>query len=147
MMLETLKNSVLSVCLLSIAVSVCLLICPDTALQKQVRFLISLLFIISLILPFRNISFLDSLEAIQQERSDTAMQEITEQSVENALKSVLAQNGITCSETDVSVHIDENHCISITDVSVTCDDFQNTVHLLKEILGEEVGIHVTEILE
>jgi len=146
-MLETLRNSVLSVCLLSIAVSVCLLICPDTALQKQVRFLISLLFIISLILPFKNLSFPDSLEAIQQERSDTAMQEVTEQSLETALKSVLAQNGIHCSETEVAVHIDETHCISITDVNVTCDNFQNAVHLLKEILGEEVAIHVTEILE
>ena len=145
-MIVTLQSSVLAVCMLSIAISICLLICPDTALQKQVRFLISLLFVISLILPFRNLNFPDSLEAIQIEQADYSAQQAAEHAVKDALVSVLTQNGISCSEPEVILHIDENHCISITDVSLTCDDEQNAVTVLQQILGEEVSIHVSQTL-
>ena len=145
--MEEMKQAVVSICLLSTGVSACLLICPDTSLQKQVKFLISLLCIVSLILPFRNLQIPDSLEAIQQTHADTSMQEVTEASVEKALEAVLQQNGISCTEIKASVHIDDSQCISISDVEVTCDDFQNAVRILKELLGEEVQFHVTEILE
>lgn len=146
-MLETIQSSVLAVCMLSIAVSLCLLICPDNALQKQVRFLISLLFVISLILPFKNLTFPDSLEALQIEQSDRSALQAAEFSVRNALVSILNQNGISCSEPEITLHIDENHCISISEVRLTCDNYQDAVRLLNQMLGEEVSIHVSQTLE
>lgn len=145
--METLQSSVLAVCMLSIAVAVCMLICPNTVLQKQIRFLISLLFVISLALPLKQIEFPDSLEQMQRERSQQTVQEVTEHSVEDTLNTLLAQNAVLCQELNVTVHIDENYCISITDVSVICDDVQHAVEIMKEVLGEGVEIHAAEILE
>ncbi len=145
--LETLKSSVLTVCLLSIAVSVCLFLCPENALRKQVRFLVSLMFLVSLLPAFVRPEFSDIPGSVQQSQADRTALALTEQTVKQTLASVLEQKGISCSEISVSLHIDENHCISISDVSVTCDDFQQTLRTLRELLGEGVNLHVSEILE
>jgi len=140
-------SSVTGICLLSIAVSVCLLICPDSSMKKQIRFLIALLFILILIRPVREFQIPESLEAIQKTQSDQTAQALTEQAVKNTILELLSENQISCSEISVNLHIDENDCISITDVSLTCDDMHNAVRLLREMLSEEVTLHVSEILE
>ncbi|MDE6004469.1 MAG: hypothetical protein K2G88_03690 [Oscillospiraceae bacterium] len=146
-MIESLKISVISVCMLSIAVAVCTLVCPNAVLAKQVRFLIALLFVISLAVSLTNLEFPVSLVEIQQERSQESAQAVTEKYAEQALYLLLTQEEISCSELHVTVHIDENQSIFISEVSAVCDDFQKACHVLKQALGEEVEIHVTEILE
>lgn len=145
-MIESLKASVISVCLLSISVAVCTLICPDAVLAKQVRFLISLLFIISLAVPLTNLEFPVSMTEIQQERSQESVTAVTQKYAEEALYLLLTQEGISCSELHVTVHIDENQSISISEVNAVCDDFQKACRVLEQALGEEAEIHVTEIL-
>ncbi len=142
-----LQNAVLAVSMLSIAVAICLLICPDNTLQKQVKFFISLLFVISLILPFKNITFPESLEDIQAEQAEQSALQAAENCVKQAVKHILLENQISCSEISVQLHINEQNCISISDVSVTCDNLQNAGKILRQILGEEVSIDVSQILE
>lgn len=147
--LESLRIAVISVCMLSIAVSVCTLILPDTALAKQVRFLISLLLIISLAVPLTDLEFPVSLQEIQQERSQETALAVTETCLEDALIALLEENQIICEKLHVSVHIDETHCISIREVSVQVQysDFEKACLVLEQALGEEAEIHVTQILE
>ncbi len=142
-----LKTAVVGVCLLSVAVSVCLLICPDSSLRKQVKFLISLVCIISLISPFRHLQISSNLESLQLERSSSSVQAFTEAAAEQALNNALKQSGLSCDRLEASVHVSEDNCISITDVSLTCDDPQTAVMLLKDLLGEEVQLHVSQTLE
>ncbi|MDE5769487.1 MAG: hypothetical protein K2H29_01115 [Oscillospiraceae bacterium] len=145
--LESLKTAVISVCMLSIAVAVCTLILPDTALAKQVRFLISLLLIISLAVPLADLDFPVSMQEIQQERSQETAQAVTESCLESALLALLEQEQIVCEELHVTVHIDEMNRISIREVNVLCNDFQKACRVLEQALGEEAEIHVTQILE
>ncbi len=145
--LETLKSSVLTVCLLSIAVSVCLFLCPEHALRRQTRFLVSLLFLLSLLPALPSPDFSGIPESVQQSQADQTAMILTEQSVKQTLISILEKKGILCKEISVSLHMDENRCISITDVSVTCDNFQQTLRTLREVLGEGVKLHVSETLE
>ncbi|MDE5737823.1 MAG: hypothetical protein K2H93_05595 [Oscillospiraceae bacterium] len=146
-MLENLKISVISVCMLSIAIAVCTLVCSNAVLAKQVRFLIALLFIISLAVPLTNLKFPVSMIEIQQERSQESAKAVTQKYVEEALYLLLTQEQISCSELQVTVHIDENQSISISEVNAVCDDFQKACRVLEQALGEEVEIHVTEVLE
>lgn len=146
-MLETLKSSVLSVCMLSTAVAICMLICPDTALEKQVKFLISLLFMISLAVPLMQLEFPESLEEMQQTQAETSALSLTQSCAEEALQLLLAQEGITCTELHVSVHIADDQSISITEVSAVCDDYQNACRVLENALEEGTALYVTEILE
>ncbi|MDE6729509.1 MAG: hypothetical protein K2J71_01875 [Oscillospiraceae bacterium] len=149
MLLESLKSAVISVCMLSIAVAICTLILPDTTLTKQVRFLISLLFIISLAVPLADLEFPVSMQEIQQEQSQETAQAVTELYLKNALLALLEQEQIVCEELEVTVHIDESGSISIREVEVNalCDDFQKACRVLEQALGEEAEIHVTQILE
>ena len=142
-----LKTAVVGVCLLSIAVSVCLLICPDSSLRKQVKFLVSLVCIISLISPFRHLQIPSSLDSLQLEHASSSVQALTEAAAEKALNVTLQKSGLSCECLEVSVHVSEDNCISITDVSLICDDPQSAVVLLKDLLGEEVHLHVSQALE
>ena len=142
-----LKTAVVGVCLLSIAVSVCLLICPDSSLRKQVKFLVSLVCIISLISPFRHLQIPSSLDSLQLEHASSSVQALTEAAAEKALNVTLQKSGLSCERLEVSVHVSEDNCISITDVSLICDDPQSAVVLLKDLLGEEVHLHVSQALE
>jgi len=145
--MEQLHSAVLSICLLSICTAVCTLFCPESSLTKQVRFLISLLFIIGLAVPLTNLEFPESLIQIQEQNSQETALAVTKKSAEQALLFLLSEEQIHCSDLQVDVHIDGNQRIMISDVSVVCDDYQNACRVLREALGEETELHVTEILE
>ncbi len=146
-MLDSFRSSVLSVCLLSTAVSVCLMICPDNALKKQVKFLLSLLFVISLAMPFRDFRIPSAPGVSQQEQADRTVLHLTEQTVRETLETLLAEKQIFCREIQVNLHIDSAGCISITDIRVCCDQPQEAEQLLHEVLGEGVAVDVSQNLE
>ncbi len=145
-MIETLKSSVLSVCLLSISVALCTLLCPNAGLMKQVRFLISLLFLISLAVPLTDLTPPEDLTQIQNQQAQESAIAVTKQCAEQALYQLLEDSQIHCTDLCVTVHIDENQRIIINKVSAVCDDFQNACRVLHEALGEEAEICVTEII-
>lgn len=145
-MIMSLKTAVISVCMLSIAVAVCTLVTPNTALAKQVRFLISLLFIISFAVPLTDLEFPVSMSEVQQKQSQETVQAVTQKYTENALRLLLEQEQVSCSELHVTVHINEDQSISIREVTAVCDDFQKACYVLEQALGEEAEIRVTQIL-
>jgi hypothetical protein len=155
--MESLKNVVAGACMLSMAVGICSLIRPSRLLERQVRFLISLLFVASFTAPLLQMDFSGSLSelssALRTEQT-AGLEDAVEESLlsetrsraEEALRELLSEAGISVSELSVTVHIDESDSIYLSEVNVTCGDYQKTCEVLQEALGEEVTIRVTEII-
>lgn len=155
--MEQLKSVLTAACMLSLAIGLCNVIKPSRIFEKQVRFLISLLFVIGLASPLLQIDWQSSplalaedLQASQAEKLTQELQtqllEETAVRTENALLEVLAADGVSCSELDVSVHIDDAQCIYISEVSVVCSDAEKANNILQASFGEEVTVHVTEMV-
>lgn len=155
--MEQLRAAVLAVCMLSAAVGLITLIRPGRVLERQVRFLVSLLFVVSLTAPFLHMEVPSSLGELQareaQAHADAITAEMeaqmlaqTQMLAADALQELLAAQGITCEEITVQAHIGENGSIYLSEVSVRCDDFAGASGVLTDALGEEVSIRVTEVL-
>ncbi len=155
--MEYLRSSVLGACLFSAVVGICTLIRPSRALERQVRLLLSLLFVISLAAPLTQMELPASLEALCEQQAQAHAIDVdeaftaqllteTQKQTEAALRERFAQAGITCTDLSVALYIDEDDCIHCKEVRAVCDDFAGGCALLKETLGEEVTICVTEIL-
>ncbi len=153
--MEQMKTVVIGACMLSLAVGLCHMIKPSRTFEKQVRFLVSMLFVICMVSPFLHLEFSDIpellAEAEETEQSQALEEELQSQvlastrtQTEAAIAQLLTAQGIACSEIAVTVHIDETGCISISEVSVTCDDEQKASESLRSALGEEVVLHVAE---
>lgn len=156
--METLRSAVLCACMLSAAVGMLSMICPGRKLERQMRFLISLLFAVSLAVPIARFELPPELSVLAQEeltaqtqamdeRVRTALIEQTQARAEQALIDALQQRGITCEKLHVSVHFDENNCIYISKVTAQCEDFAGANKALADLLGEEVEVSVTQILQ
>lgn len=156
--MEHLRTVILGACMLSIAVALCNMIRPSRLFERQVRFLISLLFVISLAAPFLQMDYQAALDLMAQaadppetaaleETMEAQLLEETALCSEAAVRALLEQEGIACTETDVKVHIDESDSIYISEVSVMCDNLQRASEILRENLGEEVILHVSQVVE
>ncbi len=154
--MNALKTILTAACMVSLAVGLCHALKPSHLFEKQVRFLISLLFVIGLVSPILNIDWRSALAftqeipaAAENPQLETQLQaqllEETAARTETALRELLALNGIRCTEMDVSVHIDEMNCICISEVSIVSSDVRKTTDILQEQLGEEVTIHAAEM--
>ncbi len=153
--MEEIKSVIFGACMLSLAVGVCNMVRPSRLFEKQVRFLISLLFVLCLSVPLLQIDYegiaarLEHADALPEADSLTAAmeQQLLEETAlcsEAAIRTLLEQNGIRCMQAQVSVHIDAAGSISISEVSVTCDDFRSASQLLRQQLGEGVKLCVEE---
>lgn len=154
--MEQMRAAVLSACMLSAAVGICSLIRPGKALERQIRFVISLLFVISLTVPLTQMEVPPELEVLAEERAvyqeglDAGLKEAllaeTKRRTEEALTEQLAAAGITCTKMEAILYIDETGCIYCSDISAECSDFAGACAILEAILGEGVNICVTEVL-
>lgn len=154
--MNDLKAVLTAACMVSLAVGLCHALKPSHLFERQVRFLISLLFVIGLAGPILTIDWRSAAAIIQNEpaaaenpqlEEELEVQLLQETAVrsETALRELLASNGISCTELDVSVHIDETNCIYISEVSAVCSDAGKTTDILREQLGEGVTIHASEM--
>ncbi len=154
--MNEIKAVLTAACMVSLAVGLCHALKPSQLFEKQVRFLISLLFVLGLVSPVLTIDW-RTMAAFMQEtpaaaenaQLETQLQsqllEETAVRTETALRELLASNGIRCTEMDVSVHIDETNCICISEVSTVCSGVGRTTDILREQLGGEVTIHAAEM--
>ncbi len=155
--MEQMKTAVLSACMLSAAVGIISLIRPGKALERQIRFLVSILFVICLAAPVMQIEFPSDLGVFAEEQAQQHEEMLTAGMEEQLLKEVthcteqaliekLASEGISCTKMKATLYIDEEECIYCSDIEAECDDFAGACAVLEEVLGEEVNIRVTEVL-
>lgn len=156
--MEQLRTIITAACMLSIAVALCNLLKPSRIFERQVRFLISLLFAISLAAPLLRIDWTLPPAELSQMQMDAQTQQLAQEAqqliltetkhrTQAALCDILTGNGITCPQLEVEIHIDDEQCISISEVSAVCSDPEKARGLLRSNCGEEVTLHVTELAE
>lgn len=155
--MEQLRTSVLSICMLSAAVGICSLLKPGKALERQIRFLISVMFVISLAAPLLQIEIPHELSVFCEEQMQVRESEFTAEMdarvlseaklrIEQALTEQLAAAGITCTKIEATLYIDSEGCIYCSDIDAECSDFAGACAVLEAALGEGVNISVTEVL-
>ena len=155
--MDTLKGTVLAVCLLSTAVGLAGMTVPPGSLDRQIRFFLELLFILSLSAPLMHLTFppsLDSLTESRQSAQETAVSDAIRQQIlaetkprtEAALTALLEDNAIGCTSLEADMYIDGDGCIYCSEVRAQCSDFSAACRVLEEALGEGVSICVTEVL-
>lgn len=151
------KASILSACMLSAAVGICSLLRPGKMLERQIRLLLSVLFVISLASPLMQIEVPPELTVLAEERlrqreatlrseMDARVLAEAKPRVEQALTELLAAEGITCTKMEAELYIDEEGCIYCSDIRTECSDFAGACAVLRAAAGEGVNICVTEIL-
>lgn len=153
--MEQIRELVGGVCMLSLAVGLCSLMGIGKALERQIRFILSLLFLLALILPFKELDIRElgdlSLFAEQEVHAGELTEELNRQMAEETRKQIcssvgqlLTDAGFSWEKVDASVHIDETGCIYISEVHVLCRDARGAEELLQPIFGEEAKIYVEE---
>ena len=152
--MEQMKAGILSVCMLGTAVGIISLLRPGQTLERQIRFLLSLLLVIGITVPLLQIRLPDAAfsgnayaaqQAENQEAFDRQLLQETEQQVEAALQERLAAAGIFCTELTAVLHREENGCIYCSEVQAVCSDPEAACAVLRDALGEEVVIHAAEL--
>ena len=154
--MEHIRESVLAACLLSASAGILSLIYP-AVLDRQIKFLMSMLFLVSMITPFVGMEFptestIVTAEQIEQgtvKLFDTVQQTILQESEKRICEAVtekLNSAGITCQSVEVQLHMNEENCIYCSEVKAECDNFADACRILNALFGEEVKISVTETI-
>lgn len=144
--------------MLSMAAGLCAMLLPEHVFTKQMRFLLSLLFVTALAAPFCEMKksglaiseLLDMTEDTMALRTEQLQEECMAQvqnQTESVIEQMLSAEGILCEEVKAIVHMDEENRIYISEVSVQCGDAQRAETLLKSAFGEEVVIDAAELAE
>ena len=156
--MEQLKTLITMSCLLSITVGICNILKPSNLFERQVRFLISMMFVIGLAASLLNIDWQivsiaprENTVNVQTASLTLEAQDLilsqTAARTETALQEIFNQNGIRYSELQASVNIDEGQRIYISEVSTVCSDTRRACEILRTNLGEEVILRVTEMVQ
>ena len=154
--MEHFRESILSVCMLSASIGILSLIYPS-ALDRQIKFLMSMLFLVSMITPFVGMEFptesaIVTAEQIEQGKirlsdklQETVLKE-SEKRICEAVKEKLNSAGIRCDRVEVELHMNDENCIYCSEVKAECDNFADACRILNALFGEEVEICVTQTI-
>ena len=148
--MDSVRKLVLISCILAIAISVFDMLYPGKKFEKQMRLLLSLVFVIGIITPVFTgaISFtVPTFASVRENQNYNNLQDSVYQSyqsnikenIENNLTKIIRQNEINVKEISVSINIDEDNCISISEVSIIPEDNKDTAEIIS-IIKSEVGI-------
>ena len=155
--MEGLRSAVLGACMLSTAVGIVTMLRPKGTMTRQIRFLLSVLFVLSLAVPLLHLELPDTLDVIEtaparaaEETADAALRQtvLTEarQRTAAALVALLEGAGIRCDRLEADVYIGADDRIYCSEVRAECADMAAACRLLREALGEEVTLYVTEVI-
>lgn len=140
------ETAVLSVCIISLAVSLSENLTSGTKLGKQVKFILSLIVISVIFRPFsENISLPDipdipEFQQYSDEFYNNEMKNRISENISKTLEDELLKNGINTDFIDTDINISDSDSISINSVTVGTDNFQRAEIIIKENLGEETEV-------
>ena len=140
------ETAVLSVCIISLAVSLSENLTSGTKLGKQIKFLLSLIVISVIFRPFsENISLPDipdipEFQQYSDEFYNNEMKNRISENISKTLEDELLKNGINTDFIDTDINISDSDSISINSVTVGTDNFQRAEIIIKENLGEETEV-------
>ena len=130
--MNTIKEIGISICVTAIATAIFHCLVPKSALDKTIRFVLSIFFISCLIVPILEIDFffLEDVESAFQnsgsslnqtsfeESVNTRLLELTKKTVTSTIKGIFSQNDITAEEIEVFVSMGEPNDIIVEQIDI-----------------------------
>ncbi len=154
--MELIKEIIKAFCVIGIILSITEFLLPNSDYKKCVRFIIGLIFIISVINPFftdgmkLNLNLLKSpdlnkIEKLEDEVNE-ALIENFETSIEESITKMLKDKNIDVSSVDIKASSDEYNNTVIEKITVTGTDSKETIeNEIKDFLEtEDIEIEVKE---
>lgn len=154
--METLTQTVASVCMIAVGLSFAECIIPMERFSKQIRWLFTLLLFIGILRPWLNADVWDAAELPTdsetssyadelQSTADTLLTESIAAQMKNTLNTALTEHNVNAEILTIDVHIAEDGSIDIKRITVTGNLLTATVYL-REWLGDgtEISAHETE---
>ncbi len=148
--MESIKEIIRAVCIISAAICIMDGLVSGTRLKNQMKFLLNLIFVTVIATPILKGTLKFELPDLKQytlpeytQEDELYNEEIRIQTGEN-ISSVLLQQleaaGIECSKIETKVNISETNSIYISNVTVSADDFQSAAQVIRNSLGEETEV-------
>lgn len=152
--MELLKEIIKAFCFIAVLLSISEFLIPDSGFKKCIRFIIGILFIISVIKPFLsdgvslNLNLIEEpdlskLEDMQKELTD-AIEDDYYSALEDEIKDALQKSGIKVVSVDIKTQSDEYNNTVISSVTVKVSDKEDT-ETAKEKTEEIIGLKDIEI--
>lgn len=156
--MELLKEIIKAFCFIAVLLSISEFLIPDSGFKKCIRFIIGILFIISVIKPFLsdgvslNLNLIEEpdlskLEDMQKELTD-AIEDDYYSALEDEIKDALQKSGIKVVSVDIKTQSDEYNNTVISSVTVKVsdkDDTETAKEKTEEIIGsKDIEIYVKE---
>lgn len=148
--MDEVKSVLLSVSLLTVATGILKMLIPDNKFKKQISFLVSCIFAISLISGFDDmsnfISFdfskLQNVEVIDfnEKLSEEARKEAAK-AVRVKVEELMKNNNFNVQKVYVIAHINGAFCISISEIEIlfSTDETEERVKQAIDLVSREVG--------
>ena len=139
-------------CFVSLAISFTDMVCPEKKFEKQLKVIFSLIFVISVIMPFLKgditfdfpeIDIISSNVTIETECYNDEIIRQIEHNVEEGLYNELLAKNLHTEEISASVNISDNNSISISKVIFYTENSEMDEEIyseIRKILGEETEI-------
>lgn len=143
------QGVILSVCIISCAMGIVENLTDGTKLGKQLSFLLSLILLSVIFMPFAEG---DSLPDFDEYTTINMSEEYSTELYNNQLKKQvsdnvtavlgleLQKNGVEYEFLETEVNISETNCIFISKVTVGTNNFERAEKIIKENLGEETEV-------
>ena len=158
--MDAFKELVTTLCLAGIGLAIYKMMVPSGTYEKQIRVLVSLVFILGVISPFArgeisipvsaNNELIESIEYARiEEQANSYLKSHFTTNLESALIKVLEEKGVAVDKISVNVDISEEYSISINEVRVLISNNADTGAVkatIKKEVGEDTEIQV-DILE
>lgn len=148
--MSTIQSFIMISCVLSIIFSISASIIDLSKFEKEFKFLLVGIFSIMLIKSilqldfsfFKDISLTDNPYYNENTSKDYTIS-TTKTTLENSIKDLLTNHGISYENISVDINITENNCISINRVYLLVDDFSNASQLIIDNFGNIEIINLT----
>ena len=149
--MDAIQKIVLIACLLSIAIMIFDIMYPNDKLHKQVKLIFSLIFILGIFTPIisgkinitipTSTSIEDNTLYIDfQDKMDEQVLSQAKKRIEQVLSHELSKKGIKTKEISIKINIEDNSCISISEVEIACDSITKAQRdIINEFISNELG--------
>ena len=149
--METASEGIKTVCCISVGIFIIDFLCSATKLKKQMKFLLSMVFLAVLISPIisgtKNIDLgtvYDIMNTEECEVSAELCNNVLINEIENNIAEVIAKefehNGVETSKLEIEVNISQTNSIDIKRVTINTEQYSEAEQILIEKLGKEVEI-------
>ena len=146
--MDTIRSTVLFACCTALGLSLAEQLLPTEHFARQIRMLTAILMMTAILVPLTKLDLsafrigMDAAESQTENLQDIAadMQEqAAAESICSALNRALTERNVNCRILSVSLHIQSDGCISISEVTASGNLLTGTV-FLHEWLGDDVTI-------